>query len=133
MIVPSPQWKGSIEELSAKDVPNGKTFQIIETSKVPSDRYFRAAWKKGLGEINIDMPKARDVHMGQIRRARDKRLKKYDIDWMKAREQRDDVLAAQIANKKQVLRDLPQTFDLSTATTPENLKALWPVEINEEI
>jgi len=35
----------TIEELAAKDVPAGKSFKIIDTADVPSDRTFRNAWE----------------------------------------------------------------------------------------
>jgi len=42
----------SIEEVAAKDVPEGGIpYWIVEDSAIPSDRLFRAAW-----EIPADMP-----------------------------------------------------------------------------
>lgn len=35
----------SIEEIAAKDVPEGKSFKIIDTVDVPTDRTFRNAWE----------------------------------------------------------------------------------------
>ena len=35
----------TIEELAAKDVPEGKPFQIVDASDIPSDRTFRDAWE----------------------------------------------------------------------------------------
>tara|TARA_R110002050_G_scaffold283088_2_gene431278 strand:- start:228 stop:410 length:183 start_codon:yes stop_codon:yes gene_type:complete len=45
VVIPSPNWKGTIEELAAKDVPNGKSYKIVEDSDIPSDRTFRDAWE----------------------------------------------------------------------------------------
>lgn len=45
VIVPSPNWEGTVEELAAKDVPEGCSFKIVEDSEVPSDRTFRNAWE----------------------------------------------------------------------------------------
>ena len=45
MLTPSPNWKGSIEELAAKDVPAGRPYQIVDTSEVNLDRTFRNAWE----------------------------------------------------------------------------------------
>lgn len=45
VIVPSPNWKGTIEELAAKDVPFGSQYKIVDVSEVPSDRTFRNAWE----------------------------------------------------------------------------------------
>jgi hypothetical protein len=45
VLTPSPNWKGSIEELAAKDVPAGRPYQIVDTSEVKLDRTFRNAWE----------------------------------------------------------------------------------------
>jgi len=34
----------TIEEIAAKDVPEGKTYKIVDVSEIPSDRTFRNAW-----------------------------------------------------------------------------------------
>ena len=45
VIVPSPEWTGTMEELAQKDVPTGLKYQIVEDSDIPSDRSFRNAWE----------------------------------------------------------------------------------------
>jgi hypothetical protein len=35
----------TIEEIAAKDVPQGKPYQIVDVSDIPSDRTFRNAWE----------------------------------------------------------------------------------------
>ena len=47
VIVPSAEYleTHTIEELADKDVPDGKAYQIIDESEVPSDRTFRNAWE----------------------------------------------------------------------------------------
>jgi len=77
--------------------------------------------------IVINMPKAREIQMDKIREVRNKELVKKDIEFMKALEADDDSHKA-IAVEKQVLRDIPQTFDLTT-DTPEELKNKWPDEL----
>jgi hypothetical protein len=44
VIVPAPECKLTIEEIAAKDVPEGKLFEIVDVSEIPSDRTFRGAW-----------------------------------------------------------------------------------------
>jgi hypothetical protein len=34
-----------IEEVAAKDVPEGVHYQIVDVSEIPSDRTFRGAWE----------------------------------------------------------------------------------------
>lgn len=45
IIVPAIECGLSIEEIAAKDVPEGKTYKIIDVSEVPEDRTFRNAWE----------------------------------------------------------------------------------------
>jgi len=45
VIVPSPEWKGTMDELAKKDVPTGKKYKIVDVSEIPSDRSFRNAWE----------------------------------------------------------------------------------------
>tara|TARA_R110000803_G_scaffold78714_2_gene143948 strand:+ start:557 stop:769 length:213 start_codon:yes stop_codon:yes gene_type:complete len=45
VIVPSPKWLGTIEELAKKDVPTGTKYKIVDTSTISSDRSFRNAWE----------------------------------------------------------------------------------------
>jgi hypothetical protein len=45
VIIPSPEWSGTIDELAKKDVPTGKKYKIVDTSSISSDRSFRNAWE----------------------------------------------------------------------------------------
>jgi hypothetical protein len=45
IIIPAPDCGLSIEEIAKKDVPQGKPFQIVDVSDIPSDRTFRNAWE----------------------------------------------------------------------------------------
>ena len=80
--------------------------------------------------IKVNMSKARDIQMDKIREVRNKELAKKDIEFMKALEA-DDGSAAAIATEKQTLRDIPQTFDLTT-NTAEELKQKWPEGLPKE-
>ena len=44
VIVPAPECGLTIEEIAAKDVPEGVNYHIVDVSEVPSDRTFREAW-----------------------------------------------------------------------------------------
>jgi len=45
VIIPAAECGLTIDEIAAKDVPDGKPFQIVDVADVPSDRTFRAAWE----------------------------------------------------------------------------------------
>lgn len=110
-----------IEKWSTVHVNEYVSHKSIDPALIPSDRTFRNAWKE---DLTVDMVKARTIHMDRIRVVRDKELEKLDIETLKGK----DVQA-----QKQKLRDIPQTFDLSVATTPNELKALWPTELPKPV
>jgi hypothetical protein len=35
----------TIEEIAAKDVPEGKPYKIVDVTDIPTDRTFRDAWE----------------------------------------------------------------------------------------
>jgi hypothetical protein len=47
IVIPTPEYlaEHTIEELAAKDVPEGKPFKIVATEDIPTDRTFRNAWE----------------------------------------------------------------------------------------
>ena len=80
--------------------------------------------------VNVDMTKARAIHLAEIRRVRNAELVKKDVPFMRAVEVGDTAAQATIATEKQALRDIPATFDLETGvTTPAQLLAKWPAEL----
>ena len=80
--------------------------------------------------INVNMTKARAIHLEEIRKVRNAELVKEDVTFMRAVEDADTDAQATIKTKKQTLRDLPATFDITTdVDTPEKLKAKWPTEL----
>ena len=80
--------------------------------------------------VNVDMTKARAIHLEEIRRVRNEELVKEDVTFMRAVEDADTDAQATIKTKKQTLRDIPATFDITTdVETPEKQKAKWPTEL----
>jgi len=45
VIIPAHDSGLTIEEIAAKDVPEGKPFKIVDVSDIPEDRTFRNAWE----------------------------------------------------------------------------------------
>ena len=45
ILIPAPECGLSIEEIAAKDVPQGLQYFIIDASQIPTDRTFRDAWE----------------------------------------------------------------------------------------
>jgi len=80
--------------------------------------------------VNVNMTKARVIHLTEIRRVRNAELVKEDVNMLKAIEAGDASAQSTVATRKQVLRDIPATFDITTGiATPAQLKARWPTEL----
>ena len=47
ILIPTEEYlaEHTIEELAAKDVPEGKEFKIVDVADIPTDRTFRDAWE----------------------------------------------------------------------------------------
>jgi hypothetical protein len=126
------QYIPTIEEIAEKDVPKGCEYRIATIDKLPKDRYFRNAWTDDLNTntVDVDMEKAREIHMDNIRKERNAKFMemgfpvKLDEDLEKA------IIPKETRNKLQTLRDIPQQIDLSIASTPAELKAIWPEELS---
>ena len=115
------------------DVNPGKyiSHRQMEDSAIPTDREFREAWADTTPEavIDINMVKARRIHLDRIRAKRDAELARLDIEGIRAEDLGlvDDL--AKIRAKKQILRDIPQTIQvaLDMAKTVDELRAIKPL------
>ncbi len=103
---------------------------IVDETAIPTDREFRNAWERdtspGPNPIAVNMPKAAVIHMDKIRVKRDEALVAEDNKLRAAQDDNDGPAQAAIRTERKRLRNLPATFDLSGATTPTELSALWP-------
>jgi len=47
ILIPAPEALETmtIEEIAAKDVPEGKPYKIVDVADIPTDRTFRNAWE----------------------------------------------------------------------------------------
>jgi hypothetical protein len=114
----------TLEEIIAKDVPQGKAHFVVERATLPGDVYFRDAWVASTDAVVVDMARARDVQRQTIRNARDPKLAALDIEFQRCLEYGEDTSA--IVAQKEALRDAPQDPAIDAAQTPEELKAVWP-------
>jgi hypothetical protein len=106
------------------------TWSMVDDSAVPADRTFRDAWTAAGGDgINVDMPKARDLHKRRIRAARRPLLEALDVEYQRADERGDVGGKTDVAARKQALRDAPSDPAIAAAKTPEELAAVWPVAL----
>ena len=80
--------------------------------------------------ITVNMPKARDIQRDKMRIARKPKLEALDVDFQRAIENDDATEKASIVAQKQALRDVTQDPAIEAATTPDELKAVWPEILN---
>ena len=78
--------------------------------------------------IIINPDKAKAIWKDKWREARKPLLASLDIEFMKVVELADTEKQAEIASKKQALRDVTQTE--IAGNTPEEIKAVWPSVLN---
>jgi hypothetical protein len=91
---------------------------------VPKDRTFRAAWQLDGDVVEVDMNKAKELHRERLREARKEHLAVLDAAWFRAAEEGDEAEQKKIAAKKKALRDVTKSRKITSAKTPEELKAL---------
>jgi hypothetical protein len=78
--------------------------------------------------IIVNPNKAKAIWKDKWREARKPILESLDIEFMKAVEAADTEKQAEIALKKQALRDV--TLTEIAGNTPEEIKAVWPSVLN---
>ncbi len=103
-----------------------ESWREIDLEHLPKDRTFRDAWRDSGKAVDIDMPKARDIHRNTLRALREPKLKELDIEYQKADETGDGAKKKEIAARKQALRDVTASPAIEKAATPEELMAAIP-------
>ena len=100
---------------------------LDENKQVKAEVIAKFGWEIDTdGRPKVNMTKARAIHMDCIRKVRNAELVKLDVPSLRAQESNDATEKTRIASEKQTLRDIPQTFDLSTHVTPKALHDAWP-------
>jgi hypothetical protein len=79
--------------------------------------------------IKINMTKAVEIKKDIIRAERAPILDSLDVEFMRAVEAGDTKKQAEIAAKKQALRDATKDPAIAAAKTPEELKAVVPAAL----
>jgi hypothetical protein len=78
--------------------------------------------------ISINIDKAKNIWKDKWRDARKPLLNALDVEFVRALESGDIVKQSEISAKKQALRDVTQTP--INATTPDEIKNVWPSSLN---
>lgn len=116
----------TVEQIAKRRVPEGLSYSVVSRDDIPDDRYFRNAWELVDKKVAIARPKAEAVHMDKLRDRRKKLFDKLDKDFMRAVEEDDSTAKSAIVERKRKLRDMPTTFDLTTAMSTDDIKLMEP-------
>jgi hypothetical protein len=116
----------SIEEVAAKDVPEGVAYEIVEDDAIPSDRTFRNAWVASGAAVEVDLDQAKSIGHDIRRTQRAEEFKPYDEVIMKQIPGADATAAEearqQIRFKYALIQDA-----IEVASTPDDIKAALEV------
>jgi len=113
-----------IEQVLAKDVPEGVEAEIVEIANVPSDRTFRGAWEKSGRNVVTNLTKAKDIAHDKRRAARAKEFAPLDVEaTIPSRASQAEAARQNIRDKYDVIQT-----QMDAATTVEELKSLLPQE-----
>lgn len=108
-----------------KDVPtDAQNVTVMDVSELPQDRTYRNAWEHSDGKIAHNMAKAAEVHRDILRQQRAPLLSALDVEYQRADERGDAKAKADIARRKQALRDITKHPGIETAKTVDDLKTI---------
>jgi hypothetical protein len=77
--------------------------------------------------INIDISKAREIYKNRLREVRGNLFPALDIEFQRSFE--SGVGKDEIAAKKQAFRDVTKDTRINSASSIDELKSLWPVDL----
>lgn len=124
VVIPAPNFKGTIEELVAKDVPNGVVSEIVNATDIPSDRTFRNAWEHDTTtapeKVKVNMNKAKEIAHTKRRADREEAFKPLDVQATIP----SQATAAEQARQAIRDADAQKQIDIDNATTPDELKTI---------
>lgn len=112
-------------------IPPSTVYKILPEADLPS-RTYRDSWRFNGVSVAHDMSVARQTKIDQeIRPERNKRLQNLDSEWSRAMAQGNVVVADRVEQKRQILRDIPQTVSeslnsIQTVSELKNYIPSWP-------
>ena len=111
----------------AQSYPVKHDYYTLEDRLPDDDGYFHDAYdhNRELG-CYVDMPKARIVHMNELRKLRQQKFIALGFPYRLNADVENAVVDAATKKLLQDLRDIPQTYDLSKAKDHKELRAMIP-------
>ena len=111
-----------IEEVAAKDVPEGVAYEIVEDDAIPADRFFRNAWVANGAAVDVDLDKAKDIGHDMRRTKREAEFAPFDAIIMK---QIPGNSAVEAEASRQAVREKYALIQdvIEAAETPDEIKS----------
>tara|TARA_B110000438_G_scaffold302281_1_gene359520 strand:- start:566 stop:988 length:423 start_codon:yes stop_codon:yes gene_type:complete len=111
-------------------VPEGS----VEVGETPvledKSGHFFEAWRLGEdGSVTVDLEKAKEIKLGQLRRRRDELFKALDQSQFQSYCSKKDEVLTEIETEKQVLRDFPERIDWDSVETLHDIAHIMPPEL----
>jgi hypothetical protein len=125
IVIPAPNCGMTLDQIVAKDVPEGRPHWIIDVADLPADRVFRASWAIRDGRVVQDVEKCRRIAHDRRRLKRAAQFAPLDI------EATIPAKAAAAEAKRQAIRDADAALQarLDAAATAEALLAIVKSEL----
>ena len=79
--------------------------------------------------IGVNIAKAKELQKERFRQVRQPILEALDIEYQRADEATDASKKAEVATKKQALRDVTTNSVLNAATTESEVRAVWDTSV----
>lgn len=116
-----PTGEVDIEQVQAKDIPQGVDSYIVRADTLPeADNDFFNAWEQNNGVVTVNMAKAKELTKQRLRSERAPLLAAQDVAFQRAQETGAPTTA--IVAEKDRLRNVTQLAD--SCETPAELRAL---------
>lgn len=141
IVTPADQWMNesllnTVELCAELSVPNGAPYRIIDEEHLPSDRHFRNAWtdEYPTHTVDINIEKAKEIHLENLRFERNQQLQKLDIDYTIAHERGHTDVVEIIKEKKQTLREMPEIAkeEMKSISSVDELKEYKPTILGSD-
>lgn len=122
----------AINRLHQNSIPSVCEFFVVDPEKIPKDRTFRDAWKKGDKDepVRVDFDMALEIHRKRIQEACEKKISQLNKALEIAIE--DDHLPRQVAitRTKKIIRTL-HDMNLTHCKTVDDIKNSVPQELHD--
>lgn len=113
--------------IMARSVPaDAINVKLITEENLPATREFRNAWVDVTPDnnINIDVGRAKQIKLDELRRARNEQLAATDIELTRALETNDAIALDAVKAKRQALRDVTEPLKAVDGTGIDDLTKL---------